>query len=923
MQGWQAALVAVAIAVPALFALMIAIGGTQLSRLVWQPVTSRRVAREEMPEAVRTRLDSQRARLEGLGFEYAFSEACDNPVVLPDRRQLYSDVYRSSDSRTWAIVAPHAQPTPARPCVLHWISLLPQGRTMMTMNAHRHAIVEPPVGWTLFDDYLLSDEGALSRHVERAAQAGALPVNDADEVFRRMEAMSASVLPSLQASGKVKGTEQPRLRWSSAVAMAWQIYRGQWRAGRSAAPAASSATTPAAAAAGADADLLAYQQQRALAASRPWSSAGKWKAFVITALLFLAVGALWSSWRFATILLAVVALHEGGHYLAMRWTGYRNLSVFFLPGLGGLATGEKPTATPLEKTLVFLAGPLPGLVLATAGLFTVGSGAVGGLPGWFTEFLLACAVVNYLNLLPLVPLDGGRVVETLLFARWPLLRFAFAVFGFAALAVAGVALGDVVLLVLATFLAFGLVHQWRVTRLARALARRPDEALDETAASQRLAAALREPAFARWTFAVRSAAFRGALPDLLGRLPRAWESAAGLAVYTACLLGPLLALHLAAPQIGHVLTARWFDQQGLVPDDVAPDPPGAADEASRRAWRPLEERLAALDALPLDQRVRTLLEAAEDAEMRRDEASLRTYLAQAERLVEPLPPDAEARARVRLAQAQFESDPARSRALTGDVVAALAGTTDAGRRRLLARAHDQLAWSTTDPAERLASLRNALAAGAGTDADEASTQIQRRRSIARTLGTLGRHEEARVELRAAMQSLGMPDVADRSRAALWRRAEQVSLQADMAWSFSGGGPVERAAVEADRALSMLPEKVTMSWQAAQREASEAQLWALLLAGDTARLAPAWARHEKALRASLAPQAKPVLLEIDRWLVGQTLGDAAMQAQARDALSARGAYPPGLCLSEPVVWREAQHERRRAVARQMGLCVQRP
>lgn len=49
------------------------------------------------------------------------------------------------------------------------------------------------------------------------------------------------------------------------------------------------------------------------------------------------------------------------------------------------------------------------------------------------QLLLLTLVVNAFNLLPLTPLDGGRVVESLLFARLPAMRLVFALAGMAAL----------------------------------------------------------------------------------------------------------------------------------------------------------------------------------------------------------------------------------------------------------------------------------------------------------------------------------------------------------------------------------------------------------------------------------------------------------------------------------------------------------
>ena len=43
----------------------------------------------------------------------------------------------------------------------------------------------------------------------------------------------------------------------------------------------------------------------------------------------------WFNLRVAVALVLVVALHEGGHYLAMRATGYQDVRVYLLPFLGG------------------------------------------------------------------------------------------------------------------------------------------------------------------------------------------------------------------------------------------------------------------------------------------------------------------------------------------------------------------------------------------------------------------------------------------------------------------------------------------------------------------------------------------------------------------------------------------------------------
>jgi Zn-dependent protease len=143
------------------------------------------------------------------------------------------------------------------------------------------------------------------------------------------------------------------------------------------------------------------------------------------ALLALSLGLFWLfqdqigggtvGWIAALVL--VVLVHEGGHLLAMRVFGYANLEVFFIPGLGAAASGRKHQTSATERAMVSLMGPLPGLVFAF-------------VAAWFIPFesdFLADVVVlalflNAFNLLPLMPLDGGRYLDDTLFARWPVLR---------------------------------------------------------------------------------------------------------------------------------------------------------------------------------------------------------------------------------------------------------------------------------------------------------------------------------------------------------------------------------------------------------------------------------------------------------------------------------------------------------------------
>ncbi|MBK6685935.1 MAG: hypothetical protein IPG45_15790 [Deltaproteobacteria bacterium] len=106
---------------------------------------------------------------------------------------------------------------------------------------------------------------------------------------------------------------------------------------------------------------------------------------------------------------AVLAFHELGHAVVMRRLGYEVVGIVFVPFLCGLTVGVKANATPRESVAAWLAGPAPGIALA---LVLLALGVDREPLGRVLIHMLI--VVNLLNLLPLWPLDGGRVAMLLL-----------------------------------------------------------------------------------------------------------------------------------------------------------------------------------------------------------------------------------------------------------------------------------------------------------------------------------------------------------------------------------------------------------------------------------------------------------------------------------------------------------------------------
>jgi Zn-dependent protease len=128
-----------------------------------------------------------------------------------------------------------------------------------------------------------------------------------------------------------------------------------------------------------------------------------------TMLLSLVVYAGIWGWRYALGFIALLFAHEMGHFIAARQRGLNVGAPTFIPFVGAwIALEDQPMDVETEA-YVALAGPLVGTICALA-VYLWARGEDSGL-------LLAIAYsglfLNLFNLLPISPLDGGRVTSVL------------------------------------------------------------------------------------------------------------------------------------------------------------------------------------------------------------------------------------------------------------------------------------------------------------------------------------------------------------------------------------------------------------------------------------------------------------------------------------------------------------------------------
>jgi len=105
----------------------------------------------------------------------------------------------------------------------------------------------------------------------------------------------------------------------------------------------------------------------------------------------------------------VLLIHEAGHFLSMRCFGYESLKFYLLLPLGALVYGEKEHSRTSESAIIYLAGPLPGILIGTI-LSPLGARLDSDI---ITFLAIIFLFINTVNLLPIFPLDGGQLLVTI------------------------------------------------------------------------------------------------------------------------------------------------------------------------------------------------------------------------------------------------------------------------------------------------------------------------------------------------------------------------------------------------------------------------------------------------------------------------------------------------------------------------------
>jgi len=142
---------------------------------------------------------------------------------------------------------------------------------------------------------------------------------------------------------------------------------------------------------------------------------GLWFTVVSTGVTALIYAELFG-WAFGVGIVLLILIHESGHVVVARIMGIPVTLPVMIPFLGAFVSMKQQPRTVAQESIMAIGGPVLGSIAASlcyAGYLTTPDSSTGQLLRALAYFGF---LINLFNLIPLTPLDGGRV--TSLLSKW-------------------------------------------------------------------------------------------------------------------------------------------------------------------------------------------------------------------------------------------------------------------------------------------------------------------------------------------------------------------------------------------------------------------------------------------------------------------------------------------------------------------------
>ena len=171
-----------------------------------------------------------------------------------------------------------------------------------------------------------------------------------------------------------------------------------------------------------------------------------------TMLVSIAAYALIWGWKFAVGFVLLLFVHEMGHVIQLRREGIEASAPMFIPFLGAAVMAKSLGDDATAEARVGLAGP----ILGTLGCLVLLPLALGGGDDFWNALIFTGLFLNLFNLLPVVPLDGGRAMAALSPWMWFV--------GLAAMAVLTFVFPNPIIILILLLAAYETYRRWKARK---------------------------------------------------------------------------------------------------------------------------------------------------------------------------------------------------------------------------------------------------------------------------------------------------------------------------------------------------------------------------------------------------------------------------------------------------------------------------
>ncbi|MEW6088746.1 MAG: site-2 protease family protein [bacterium] len=399
---------------------------------------------QDLPDYLRQVFKPYQDELLELGFILSHCELVD-PVFSANGQKIWICAYLKNDEGIYAELKLANIVEPPLLCDISFSSVFADDKFLTTLNYLKHAVVGEIPNTTIQDPYADTLEGHLSKHREYLKQQ--YPKNPVVITPERYADLSNNALQNyviklekdnyVQNAGDGEYSLKLKPTLTAGLRALGRFFKIQGRKQRAL-------------------DKLKKQKQpiprvpveievenflwyESYSKSRPIKKFIKPALLVLTLVLFLLSFSVSLSMKIVFWIAITIFIHELGHYSGMRLFGYRDTNIFFIPFIGAVTTGMKEDAPVYQKLIIYLLGPVPGMIIGTIMMlvFIIKYSSPEPL---FAEAGTAFIAINYFNMLPVLPLDGGQVFNLLLFTRFPLLEVFFYIASAVILSILGFAM---------------------------------------------------------------------------------------------------------------------------------------------------------------------------------------------------------------------------------------------------------------------------------------------------------------------------------------------------------------------------------------------------------------------------------------------------------------------------------------------------